>query len=1192
MYRFYKKLLLFMRLTTVIMLLSLLQVSANSLAQRVTLSEKGTSLSGIFEKIKSQAGIDFMVSSEIIENAKPIFIQAKNMPLNEVLTAIFKDQPLDYFIGDKYVVVSRKKESLIDNEKSEPLNVISDLVVKGKVVDDKGMPLSGAIVIVKGQRQAVRTAKDGSFTLRNVKEGSVLIIRYVGFKTKEIKSSDDVGVIRMEVAVEELAETSVTVNTGYQRIRPEQSTGATSQLNTVEYESRISTNFLDGLTNRLPGLMINNDVTFTSNTPGTRGSDSKPLFNIRGISTMSANQSPLIVIDGYPTELTLEMIDPNEIESVTILKDAAAATVYGVRASNGVIVITRKKARRGLPKFTFRSTFGMTPKENYSRYRWAKDGSALVTTYQIATTQQTVNESSWALLAKNQLGGGGETSRNAVFYILAQQAAGLITPEQAASVFAEYSNYNNIEDYSRLFLRNSMNSTYNFNVSGGSDNALYYITSNYSSNRNTQRGNDNNRFLLSGRSSLKLGKKLSLELTTDYQEQRNNGAPVPGIGTFSPYERFEDVNGKPSFLIGKSIATPLNDVLMSYGLDDYRYYPLIDMNEISDRTHTVNNRITANFKYGFGAGFNLSFGGIYESSRSKQKHHASALSSEAIQLVNDLVVRNSDGTLTYNIPKGGFLSEEQDSKKSYTARMQLNYNKVIAKDHSINAILGSEIRNLITEGSKAAYFGYNDETLLHQPINYEGINSSTVRGNLLIGLRNGLYESNFRQQYVEDRFLSAYSNIVYAYKGRYSLTGSMRIDQSNFFGTNPKYRYKPLWSVGTGWNIHRESFMKDLSWVKQLKLRMAYGFNGNVAKLSLPDVIARTWLNRNTVPRVQSLELLSYANSSLRWEQTRNFNLGLDYGVFKKVTGTIDYYLKKSTDLMGSAQIDPTIGVSPALINQATIVNKGIEFSLRADWITKDKFNWNTGIVIARNTSKVLEVFQQGNSGPQTLSSLGYVKDYPVGAMFSFNYAGLDNEGFPYVINNEGTKFRTIRAAAGNSVTQMMNSSTSGLSHYSGSSIPTINAGLSNRVDFGSFYVFAMINYYGGFKVRVPRPHIGIARPLEGAGAYWKEPGDELTTDVMGIAGYGSSNALIAYNFSDKYVVNGDYLTLADLTISYSMDKSNFIKKIGLSHFELKGQVSNIMTIGLNKENFSMATRSYQKPFLTPTYTLGLFTNF
>jgi hypothetical protein len=215
-----------------------------------------------------------------------------------------------------------------------------------------------------------------------------------------------------------------------------------------------------------------------------------------------------------------------------------------------------------------------------------------------------------------------------------------------------------------------------------------------------------------------------------------------------------------------------------------------------------------------------------------------------------------------------------------------------------------------------------------------------------------------------------------------------------------------------------------------------------------------------------------------------------------------------------------------------------------------------------------------------------------VGALFAYRWAGLDTAGYPLVSDGKGNNYRTNINTAGNAMTKLMASDTSGFTHYMGSSIPTINAGLSNRVDFGKFYVFCMINYYGGFKVRVPRANPAQTRPLEGAGTYWKTKGDELTTEVQGLAAYNSANSNNAYNYADKYVVNGDYITLGDLTVSYSLDDIPVIKRAGFSHFEIKCQASNIYTVGFNKYNYSMATNSFQKTYVTPTYTVAIFTNF
>lgn len=1169
--------------------------------KKISLDFKNTPLRKVFSDIEAKAGVVIMYENTAALRDEKININVKDQKVADILDALLKGKALKWNIRENIIRV----ESSVPSDKPDVLFrspslflFIEQPPLIIKVLDTTGAAIAGVSVSVKGSKKAGTTNASGILNL-DLSEGEVLVISYVGMETQNVRISQSIInnatlQITLRRKVAELVEVAV-VNTGYQRIRPEQTTGAVSTIGTKEYESRISTNFLDGLVNRLPGLMINNNVQFTSTVPGV-GQTSNNLFNIRGISTMSANQSPLIVVDGYPTELTINMIDPNEIKSVTILKDAAAATVYGVRASNGVIVIERKQAAQGKAQFSFNATFGFRPKENYDRYRWADNASTIVTNYQKERTS--ITPTSWELFQTGTPTTGGTVSRSKVAYILAQAAAGMITPDQAAKAYADLSAYNNIDDYNRLFQRTALTQTYNMNVSGGTANALYYLTGNYTKNSLNSIKNDNNRMQLSGRSLLKLSQRLNLELITDYQETRSNSAPVPGISGVAPYERFQDESGSPTHIYSSSISPYYNDVIVSRGLYDQLVYPLVDVNEINTKVRTVNNRFNANFRYDIAAGLNLSFGGIYETSSTDNSYLASEQSSLARRYVNTYVTINPDGTLKFNIPKGGYLNQQKYTTSSYTARAQLNYNKRIGKDHSVNGIIGGEVRNLINKGSVATYFGYNDGTLLLQPADLASISTGAIVGAFQLGSplnnANQPFTNLYNQAYTEDRFLSGYANVVYSYRNTYSFSGSMRIDQSNLFGTNPKYKYKPLWSFGAAWNLNREQFMQDVHWVKVLKLRASYGFNGNVAKMSLPEVIAQVAINTYTSPSTIALSRFSYANSSLRWEQTKNINIGLDYSIFKNITGSIEYYQKKSTDLLSNAQIDPTIGASPSLINAATIMNKGVEFSLNADWISTRKVNWNTGLIVARNTSNVLQVYRTGDYNPQTLNVLGFVKDYPVGALFAYNYGGLDNTGFPTLYNNRGHVYTTTNPSSTTNpvAAAMRRTDTSGLARYMGSSVPTVNGGLSNRIDIGNFYFFCMINYYGGFKVRVPRINPADIRPVDGADKYWRAAGDEKNTDVMALAGFGPGNASAPYNYADKYVVNGDYITLGDLTVSYNFNKVKAIRNAGFSSFEVRLQASNVWTVGLNDYNYSMATGSYEKRYITPTYTIGIFTNF
>jgi TonB-linked SusC/RagA family outer membrane protein len=1175
-----------MRMLTVLLFAACLSAHAAGTAQSVNLSGKDLTLKQVFSAIQKQTGFFVFGNSDLLKSGKTISLSVTDMPLRNFLDAVLKDQPFTYVIKDKTISLSRKL-TIVPGASVGVASLVppDDLTpVKIKVIDSAGKPLPNVSIILTRKMDAGTstttggTDGDGIITLYAA-EGDLLVVSFIGMGAQTIPITASI-IRRAGLTVvlssiySKLDEVVISVNTGYQRIRPEQSTGAVSQITTREFESQVSTDFLSGLNGKLPGLMINNDIRFTSTVNGTPSSNS--LFNIRGISTITGNQSPLIVIDGFPTELSLNMIDPNEIKSVTILKDAAAATVYGVRASNGVIVIERKKAVSGQPKVNFRATAGFTPKENYTRYRWAADGAAINVLYDQDVNSTSVDADTWSRLSTSN----ESTANTPAYYIMAQQAASVITPGEANQAFNTLKAYNNAADYGDLFQRTASVQTYHLDVSGGSKSALYYFTANYTGNRLQQINNDNKRIILSGRTTFQLSDRLSAELMTDYQENRANAAPVPDINSIYPYERLQDANGNPLPIITGSTINPFyNDVLVKAGLEDYLYYPLADANEVNDRTRGTNNRTTLNLNYKVVRGITFTIGGIYESASTGIRHYASEKSSEARQYI-DSYVTGSVGSLVFNVPKGGFLQTQDVKTNSYTARTQLNYDKIIGQHHSINGILGGEIRNVTEQSGTAAYFGYNDQTLLQQPIDYQGIASYSIIGNF-ISRRTISYANLFNQLYTENRFVSAYSNIVYAFRNRYSLTGSIRIDQSNLFGTDPKYRYKPLWSVGAAWNISNESFLEGNSWIKQLKLRAAYGFNGNVAKLSLPQVIAQSYVNTYTSPYSDALRVYSYANSGLRWEQTKNINIGLDYALFKNISGSIDVYRKNSTDLLASAQIDPTIGASPSYINNASINNKGIEVTLRSDWISKPKLNWNTGFVLSYNTSKVLKIYQNLTMWPSSTNTAGYVEGQPVGALYAYRWAGLNDNGMP-----------RVRDEKGNVTDATDYDNTSAAFYYNGTSIPTINIGLSNRLDIGNFYFYCMVSYYGGFKVQVPRPNASAYRPLEGAGNYWKQPGDEKNTDQMTLSGFQEYFPRMVYENADTYMVKGDYITIRDITASYSFNNSRFLKRIGVNHFEVKLQASNVWTAGFNKYNYSMATGNYAKRYITPAYTMALFTNF
>ncbi len=1136
--------------------------------KKVTLDVKNASLEEIIKELKKQTEVKFLYSIDNIANKKAS-ITVTNADLRDVLKDLFEQVNLTYEENKGVIIIhqegQKNKSGKADNGKLKKIT--------GTVKDNNGEPLPGATVLIKGTTKGTTTDVNGNYAI-NVPEGSVLEFSFIGYQKQLIVVSAQKTEINvtMEDAVAELKEFTV-VSTGYQKIKPEQSTGSIATIQAKEYDSRINgPDFLTSLENRIPGLLINGDVEFEGNS----------LFHIRGISTINGNKDPLIVIDGFPTELKLESINPYEIESITVLKDAAAATVYGVRASNGVIVIERKKAKAGDVKVNFRSTISLKPKTDYERYRYDKDASEHIPDYMI--NNYTSSASTLYFYMTYPTLAFAFTFPEPVL-ILAEKTEGLITADEAEERLAALKSYNNTGDYGDYFLRNIVTQTYNLDISGGSEKALYYVTANYNTNKSEQVTKDNSRFRLSARGTFKFSDRFSLMLNLDFQEAKSNSSPIPSFGSIYPFERFEDEDGNPEWIYSGSVINPYyNEQIMAQGLYDNMYYPLVDMNEITNKTHTLTNSINATFRYDLGHGFNVNFGGVYQSSITDNDHLATEESSEVRQYINRYA-QIDDDELIYNIPKGSFLKQTKQRQNTFTLRAQLNYDRKITEDHSLNMILGGEMRKTISKSSISSYFGYNDQTLLQQPVDYDLITTSYTPSYANYNPSIG-YTSLFNQSYNDDRFISIYSNLIYSYKSKYSLSGSFRIDQSNLFGTNPKYKYKPLWSVGTAWNIHKENFMQNVDWVGSLKLRAALGFNGNVAKNSLPRIIATDKFNSD-YNDMQALSLSSPANTRLRWEQTFNINFGLDYNIFEHISGSVEYYIKKSTDVLATNKIDPTSGVSSALINQSSIRNSGLEISLNADWLRKKHFNWNTALIFSHNSSKILEVYNDevtatSKSYSYTMGNTNYLEGYPIGTIFNYRYAGLDPEdGQVLIYAKDGSTKHFDEDDAG--IDDVV---------YRGTSIPAYTLGLSNRVDVGKFYFYAMIKYYGGFKTKIPVPNPSSTRPLEGAFNYWKEPGDELDPTMLPNKSQLTNGYAKYIGALDKYTVDGSYITLGDVTVSYSFKGANFMEKVGISNLELRLQASNIYTVAFNKQNYSKAMGSYEKSYITPTYTFALNLNF
>ncbi|HWK03573.1 MAG TPA: SusC/RagA family TonB-linked outer membrane protein [Puia sp.] len=1180
-----------MRIAAFIITITCLHVSATAFAQKISLNEKNVPVEKIFDDISKQTHYIFFYEKNVLNGTSKVSINVKDADLQSVLSICLKDQPLIYTIAGNIVGIKKRENPAADN--GVPLVTLIDIT--GRVVDEQNKPIASCSVYTADRKHGTSTDVQGFFKLNAVADTAVIYIKCIGYLSKHVNAEKNIGDIELKVEVNSLADVQVkTVNNGYQHILAEQETGAVSQISTKQYESQINTDFLSGLTGKLSGVAINNNIQFNGNN----------LFQIRGLSTITGSQNPLIVLDGYPTELTLNDINPNEIKSVTVLKDAAAAAIYGVRSSNGVVIIERKDAKEGAPQISFRTTIAITPKENYSRYRWAPSSAYIDYLKYTAANSGLIIPFQYLQSGYPFTSGQDLISKGA----LNPSDPNYLTQDQVNQQLASLGSYDNTKDYGRLFLKTAIAQTYNIDVSGGNKKASYYITGNYSGNRANQINNSGYSAALSGRLNINFTDRFSLKLVTDYTENITKTAPVPDISNFYPVEHFQDASGNPAPTYYNSFwNTYANKTFMALGYQDNLNYPLAEVNQENTKVHVIDNRIEADFNYKINSDFNLNFGGVYEHSHTENRYYASGQSAVVRQNINFYSTADNNGSFQSSlIPEGGYLQDNNSQLSSVTGRAQLNFSKHIGSDHFFSAIIGTEIRDRIAQGNNAGYLGYNDQTLIQLPVNYALLNATDPNyGSNYYFYLNSVSSKMvntgtlFNQTYDEQRFVSVYGNGMYSFKNKYILTGSYRVDQSNLFGTDPKFRRKPLWSVGTAWNISKEGFMQQISWINELKFRVAEGYNGNISTVSVPEVVAISSVNPFTSSTTPSLVLSNPAYGALRWEQTYNFNLGLDWRIFKSISGSIDYYNKKSTDLIANSQIDATRGVSNASINAASMNDKGLELTLHADWITHKNFNWNTGFVFSHNTNKVVSYYLGQNfnvSGTLTdfvpsyvYTSSTYVPGYAAGAIFTYRNAGLDNTGLPLIYDKKGNK--KTPASPDGGIDDLV---------YNGSSVPTNNIGISNRIDIGKFYFYCMVNYHGGFSVRVPHPSITVARPLKGAQNFWKKSGDENTTDILNpatITSFYYRNTIQSYTESQVYqnenTVSGSYITLSTITASYDISSLKFLKNAGFKSFQLLAQGSNLYTRAFNKYNYSLGTGGgFEKSYITPTYTIGIYTNF
>ncbi len=1171
------------------------QISANVLSQtRIDLDLTDATLKECIKMIEKKSTLGFLYNSKKIRDVKGINISVQDASVEEILEMVLKDTHFIHSIKNDIILISPREE-----KEQKPGFLQQKTTITGQVLNEKGVPIPYAAIQIKGTAQGTVCNENGNFKITIDDPNPILLISSVGFETVEVKPGEKKYLsITLQKSIEDISEVIVT---GYQNISVEKSTGSTVTITAKEIEKKGQSNILNTIEGLVSGLGISSD-------PANEGNKR---FNIRGVATINGNSSPLIIVDGFPIETDISLLNPYEIESINVLKDAAAASIYGARSANGVIVITTKRGKKGKTQVNYTNNFTFNQKPDLAYRMNRVSSSDLVDIQKIGagsnprTYQYYINNSpayaSYFVYA-----------RNIVYEAMAQLNEGTITQAQADSKLEGLRSIDNLSQLKEIFTQNPFEEQHNLSVSGGGDNNNYRVSLNYTHNEGSFTGDESERILFDVLNNIKISNKVRVDIGGNISMNKNENIPYDKdvlLNQVSSYELFKDANGNPlpvrigrigsgstdnAGLFGGKDVTELNR-LLNMGLLDENYYPVKEINNYSNNIKGFSARMQARLYADIVNGLKGIFGFQYETASSKNTRIAESGSYEIAQIVNNTSPKNFAGDpMALNIPFGARITETRSDRHSYTLRGQLDFNRTFG-DHNIIALTGSEIRHIFNSSNTTDKFGFDKNTLLFHQVDARSLQGTLENVNHPFGyIAGGIpMEDDFHEK--TDRFFSLYGNFSYDYKRKYILSGSMRIDQSNLFGTAPEYRYKPFWSVGGKWRINEEPFFQSKQ-VSKLALRMSHGINGNIANKFGPFNIATSMLNYRA-GLVNSLYISSPSIEDLRWERSATTNIGLDVTMLnRKLDFSVDYYIKKTEDILASGKADPSQGFSNLMKNDANIKNNGIEFTVRSNNIQAAHFNWNTNLTFRYNKNRVTKVLHEEDYVPFIASGLQNIEGKPTQSFYLYNWAGLDEKGQVTIYNAQGNKITVDESIYYGGIFSPSESVKKEDLVYSGTSEPKFTGALSNNLSYKNFGLSFMFVFSGGHVLlndTYNGEYVG-SRPAKvhaDAAMAWEKEGDELKTDIPSINAHVYAPTVARY--STKNIIDGDYIKLRELILTYNIPPK-VLKKLFMKSAVVSFRGNNLFYWAKNDEGIDPEAHGIALRFfpVKPSYSMGINISF
>lgn len=1000
--------------------------------------------------------------------------------------------------------------------------------VTGKVVDGDGLEVIGASVVVKGAA-GVGTITDlnGTYSLTvNDASKDVLVFSYVGMASQEIKvngrSQINVTLKSNAVLLDEV------VAIGYATVKRKDLTGSVASVNSKEL-SKIPTS---DVTQALAGRMAGVQVMQSEGAPGASIS-----IRVRGGISITQSNEPLYIIDGFPSEDGMSTLDPAEIESIDILKDASATAIYGARGANGVVVITTKSGAQGGGKatVTFDSYVGFKKiakkLDVLSPYEFVK------LDYERKVYDQTDSQESWDAAVKSFETIYGKYS----------------------DIEANYANREGIDWQDQTLGRTALTQNYRIGVSGGTDKLNYSMAYSYYDEEGAMVFSGSKKHNISFNLNSKVNDRLTVTARMSFDHMR-----VEGMGTSEGGDRFNKmqhilqyrptigINGSDSDLLGDE------DPLFVDDAGNVMQNPLLSAAEETKdkeyRTFQANGGFT--FKIIKGLSFRNTTGMRYQTRRNDIFYGDKSVTGK----------RSSINGSIENIENGSFQTSNV-----------LTYNWS-NESNDLTVMAGQEFVSKWTRNFKASASNFpNDEIGL---------------GDLSLGLA-GTPES---YQNYDDKLLSFFTRVNYNYKEKYLFTASLRADGSSKFGKNNKWGYFPAFSAA--WRMGEEEFIKNLNVFSDLKLRIGYGLAGNNrinSYQSLAIMGSVTYPNGDSTQSGYASNQVP--NPELKWEANKTFNFGLDFGFFnQRLTISPEFYINRSSNLLLSAKLPDSSGYSSMVINAGETENKGIDLTINTVNIETKDFSWNTAITFSHNKNLVKKL--TGEEVQLWEASFGYSQNthiigvnQPLGQMYGYVTDGLYQvedfdydaatktytlkDGIPYMGDKQNVqpgnwKFKNLDGSADNKITESDKT-------VIGNAYPIFYGGINNNFTYKNFDLSIFFTYsygndvFNATKLTNTKSALDNKNVLDVANSAnrWVLVNDkgEMITDPQELAAVNKGKtvaSIIDNEVGDTYihswaVEDGSFLKLSNVTLGYTFPKA-WLKKLGVSKLRLYATGSNLFT--------------------------------